>query len=400
MTVSGYGQIFDAFDRLVESQNAGGYTSIVYSPDGYKLALMNGSSVVKYMAPLAAGLQAVYTANTPAGVAYWRHADWLGSSRLAHDGNGNVIYDRAYAPFGEPYAETATTNRNFTGQTKDTSPANYDFLFRQYSPAQGRWLVPDPAGLAAVDPTNPQTWNRYAYALNNPLSNIDPLGQECVWDDGSYDSNDDPDSGSPEQCKGLGGQWVDHSFFQNTMNNGAPWADWSPNANSTLTCGGITPPAGPINYSASAQSNSQTGVLGWYQAFSGNGTQDFKGNPAFGAPANQVAVGNFNFGASVAAKGWSLTTGQFLAGAGAVKSYAKSLLSWSIGQSANMQAQYGVSPNTVPQTPAPQSTVGPGFPGFPVMDSNGIMTQGDQSAPNENQAVVAGFLWQSLGCQQ
>ena len=54
MTVNGYGQIFDAFDRLVESQNAGGYTSIVYSPDGYKLALMNGSSVVKYMAPVAA----------------------------------------------------------------------------------------------------------------------------------------------------------------------------------------------------------------------------------------------------------------------------------------------------------------------------------------------------------
>jgi hypothetical protein len=42
----------------------------------------------------------------------------------------------------------------------------YDFLLRQQSSTQGRWLVPDPAGLAAVDPTNPQTWNRYAYVAN------------------------------------------------------------------------------------------------------------------------------------------------------------------------------------------------------------------------------------------
>ena len=27
----------------------------------------------------------------------------------------------------------------------------------------GRWLSPDPAGLSAVDPSNPQSWNRYVY---------------------------------------------------------------------------------------------------------------------------------------------------------------------------------------------------------------------------------------------
>ena len=67
-------------------------------------------------------------------------------------------------------------NRNFTGQTQDTTAGLYDFLFRQQSSAQGRWLVPDPAGLAAVDITNPQTWNRYAYVGNNPPSRVDPLG--------------------------------------------------------------------------------------------------------------------------------------------------------------------------------------------------------------------------------
>ncbi len=40
--------------------------------------------------------------------------------------------------------------------------------------------MPDPAGLAAVDLTNPQTWNRYAYVANNPLSTVDPLGMYCA----------------------------------------------------------------------------------------------------------------------------------------------------------------------------------------------------------------------------
>ncbi len=37
-------------------------------------------------------------------------------------------------------------------------------------------MHPDPAGLAAVDPTNPQSWNLYAYVKNNPLNLVDPLG--------------------------------------------------------------------------------------------------------------------------------------------------------------------------------------------------------------------------------
>jgi uncharacterized protein RhaS with RHS repeats len=47
---------------------------------------------------------------------------------------------------------------------------------RELSQVQGRWWTPDPAGLAAVDPNNPQSWNRYAYVGGTPLSAIDPLG--------------------------------------------------------------------------------------------------------------------------------------------------------------------------------------------------------------------------------
>jgi RHS repeat-associated protein len=93
-------------------------------------------------------------------------------------GELSVRYDRAYAPFGEVYTElnNNTENRTFTGPQEDTTPGIDDFLMRQYSASQGRWLVPDPAGMAAVDITNPQTWNRYAYVANNPLNAVDPLG--------------------------------------------------------------------------------------------------------------------------------------------------------------------------------------------------------------------------------
>jgi len=37
-------------------------------------------------------------------------------------------------------------------------------------------MAPDPAGLAAVNPRNPQTWNRYAYVGNNPTTYNDPSG--------------------------------------------------------------------------------------------------------------------------------------------------------------------------------------------------------------------------------
>jgi RHS repeat-associated protein len=188
ITAAGVQTTFDAFGRALELNHSGTYTQMVYSPSGWRHAVMNGQSLVKWLDPMVAGMAAIHNGD---GTGYFQHADWLGSSRLAVTGGGTVQYDRAYAPFGEPYAETATTNRDFTGQTEDTTPGLYDFLFRQQSQSQGRWLVPDPAGLAAVDITNPQTWNRYAYVGNNPLSAVDPLGLDmcdnwwgCLFDEG------------------------------------------------------------------------------------------------------------------------------------------------------------------------------------------------------------------------
>jgi len=82
---------------------------------------------------------------------------------------------------------------------------------RGYHQVEARWLTPDPSGLAAVNTMDPQSWNQYAYVLNNPVSAVDPLGLYCQWEDGTNDSSDDPDTGTQGQCEDSynQGTWID-----------------------------------------------------------------------------------------------------------------------------------------------------------------------------------------------
>ena len=86
---------------------------------------------------------------------------------------------------------TDTSDPSFTGQNSDTVSGLYDFLYRENSSSQGRWISPDPSGLSAADPNNPQSWNRYAYVANNPLSNIDRMGLDDSSIDGCANKNVD-----------------------------------------------------------------------------------------------------------------------------------------------------------------------------------------------------------------
>jgi RHS repeat-associated protein len=111
----------------------------------------------------------------------FRHYDWLGSSRFESNMTEKEYGDVAYAPFGETYSILNTPYVSFTGQQQDTVSGLADFSAREYNPTQGRWISLDPAGSKVADPRNPQSWNRYAYVLNDPLSNTDPSGLDCVY---------------------------------------------------------------------------------------------------------------------------------------------------------------------------------------------------------------------------
>jgi RHS repeat-associated protein len=199
--------IYDALGRMVEQQNGSTYTQMLYNQAG-KTAIMNGQTLTKAFVYLPGGETAIYNSS---GLAYYRHADSLGSSRVTSTSARGVYSDSAYAPFGENYDLTGTADVSFTGQNADITSSLYDFTFREHSPSQGRWISPDPSGLAAGDPTNPQTWNRYAYVLNNPLSNVDPLGLDCIYLNDAGNGVDSIDHNSdPEECSGNnnGGYWI------------------------------------------------------------------------------------------------------------------------------------------------------------------------------------------------
>ena len=103
-------------------------------------------------------------------------------------------------PSGNSTQPLEPPTRRLQVRTPTQFPSLYDFLARRHSPSQGRWISPDPSGLAAAVPTNPQTWNRYAYVANNPLSFVDPAGlnrQSPTSDqcDPEYGICDDADAG-------------------------------------------------------------------------------------------------------------------------------------------------------------------------------------------------------------
>jgi len=74
-------------------------------------------------------------------------------------------------------------------------------------------MSPDSGWFLAADPSNPQSWNMYAYAMNNPLSNVDPDGYDCVYlsDSGTdIDGQNGIDTNSNSgECGSNGGYWVD-----------------------------------------------------------------------------------------------------------------------------------------------------------------------------------------------
>ena len=70
-----------------------------------------------------------------------------------------------------------TTDTKFTGKLRDNESGLDYFGARYFSGAQGRFTTPD---TAPPDLNNPQSWNRYSYALNNPLRMVDRDGDLYV----------------------------------------------------------------------------------------------------------------------------------------------------------------------------------------------------------------------------
>ena len=109
-------------------------------------------------------------------------SDHLGSHAVVENATGTVCeQDIDYYPYGgqeNDYCPNVAQNYKFTGKERDSESGLDNFGKRYFGSSLGRFQTPDPL-LNSGRPENPQTWNKYAYVLNNPLKLTDPTG---LWE--------------------------------------------------------------------------------------------------------------------------------------------------------------------------------------------------------------------------
>ncbi|MDR1153692.1 MAG: FG-GAP-like repeat-containing protein [Bacteroidales bacterium] len=109
---------------------------------------------------------------------YYVHPDHLGSLTLITDATGGTVQKCSFDAWGKRTFITKTPSlvfdRGFTGHEHLDEFGLINMNGRMYDPVVGRFLSPDPFVQA---PEFSQSYNRYSYALNNPLRYTDPTGE-------------------------------------------------------------------------------------------------------------------------------------------------------------------------------------------------------------------------------
>jgi len=144
--------IFDpASGRLLVENNAGAQPQRTYIYlNGMPIALVSGFSSINYVL-----------------------SDQLGQPQKLVDGFSTLVWDRVSDEFGATVSQakglSTAISLRFPGQEYDAITGLHYNDQRDYDPTLGRYIQPDPIGLAGGI-------NTYAYADGNPLSNADRFG--------------------------------------------------------------------------------------------------------------------------------------------------------------------------------------------------------------------------------
>jgi len=171
----------------VEGTSGGTWTVSVFSGQEVLFEKDETGRTTKYV--YAAGMRIARIDCTPhpngpsypsSCLTYYYHGDALGSTRKRtwHHPSVAVTFSAEYEPFGRAYTVQGSEAYKYTGEKHDDPTGLVYLRARQYDPDLGRFVSADPV-LGALG--MPQTLNRYAYVVNNPLKYTDPSGA-CIWD--------------------------------------------------------------------------------------------------------------------------------------------------------------------------------------------------------------------------
>jgi RHS repeat-associated protein len=172
-----YTSTFDSNNWRLKKVNGGLTTHYVWE-GSQVIAEYNGSTGTLISEYVYAGSRMV--AREQGAVLRYYHQDRL-STRLITDSNGSVVGTQDHFPFGEDtLTGTGESEKHrFTTYERDSESGTDHAINRQYSTNTGRFTRPDPIGGLFVAP---QSLNRYAYTMNDPINLCDPLGlyEPCI----------------------------------------------------------------------------------------------------------------------------------------------------------------------------------------------------------------------------
>jgi RHS repeat-associated protein len=190
---TGLNYTYDAENRIT---SAGGY-AYTYDADGNRVEKSNGSTgtIYWYMSPgivaesdLSGNAKSEYVffdgervarKDFPGNTISYYFSDQLKTASVITDSAGNIKEDEDYYPWGGELqlVNNDSNHYKFTGKERDAESGLDLMGVRYYGSAIGRFLRPDPNQTAGFEHMrDPQAWNGYSYARNNPLTYVDPDG--------------------------------------------------------------------------------------------------------------------------------------------------------------------------------------------------------------------------------
>lgn len=128
---------------------------------------------------ITAILPTIIAQNADRGITYY-HNDISGSPMLTTNAKGDVLWKENYRPYGDKLKKEKNSVNNkigFHGKPFDDDSGLSYMQARYYDPILGRFMGIDPVD---YQEDNIHSFNRYAYANNNPYKYVDPDGNTPV----------------------------------------------------------------------------------------------------------------------------------------------------------------------------------------------------------------------------